>query len=38
VVVIDHLYNLIRELKDKVKLISQMYDNMNAFSCKFWWW
>lgn len=38
VVVTDHLYFLIRELKDKGKLISQMYDNMKAFNSKFWWW
>jgi len=35
VVVTDNLYFLIRELKDKGKLISQMYDTMKAFNSKF---
>ena len=36
--VTDLLYNLIRELQDKGKLISQMYGSMKAFNSKFCLW
>lgn len=31
----NHLCNLIREIQDKGKLISQMYGNLKAFRSKF---
>jgi len=38
VVVTVHLCNLVKELQDKGKLISQMCDNMKAFNSKFCQW
>jgi len=38
VLVTDLLYNLIKELQDKGKLISLMCGNMKAFNSKFCLW